>query len=150
MSRRVTAIALICFSTGALALSPTAADNRIAIQVSPGERNQVLYEMRDFLHGLFNLHNALASKDLKAVATSAQPMAGLLERLPDSLKNRLPEEFTQMAIGMNEAAKVIARDAVSRADMSLTQSQMAELMTYCSGCHDTYRFEMLPARARHR
>lgn len=150
MSRRVMAIALLCFSTGALALSPTAVDNRIAIQVSPNERNHILYEMREYLHGLFNLDNALASKDMKAVAMFTQPMAGMVDHLPDNLKDRLPEEFIQMAIGMNEVLKVMARDAKTRADMSLAQSQMAELMTYCSGCHDTFRFEVLPARARRR
>lgn len=148
MTRRAIAIALICFSTGALAQSPMAKDNRIAIQVSSGERNHVLYEMRDYLHGLFNLFNALSSKDMKAVATSTRPMVRMLEHMPGNLKDRLPEEFTQMAIGMNETLKVIARDAETKADMSLAQSQMAELMTYCSGCHDTYRFDALPARAR--
>jgi hypothetical protein len=148
MSRRATAIALICFSTGALALSPMTVDNRIPIHVSPSERNHILFEMRDYLHGLFNLHNALASQDMKAFATSIQPMGGLLEHLPGNLKDRLPEEFTQIAIGMSEVIKVMARDAQTRGDMSLTQSQMAELMTYCSGCHDTFRFEIIPARGR--
>jgi hypothetical protein len=148
MLRRATAIALICLSTTAMALSPTSKDNRIPIQISPSERNQVLYEMREFLHSLFNMHNALANKDMKAVAVSTKPMAGLLERLPASIQGKLPEEFTQMAIGMNEALKVMARDAENKADMGLTQSQMAELMTYCSGCHDTFRFEVLPARSR--
>lgn len=148
MTRRAIAIALICFSTGALAQSSMSKDNRIAIQVSPSERNHVLYEMRDYLHGLFNLLNALSSKDMKALAMSTKPMAGMLEHLPGNLKDRMPETFTQMAIGMNETLKVMARDAETKGDMSLTQSQLAELMTYCSGCHDTYRFELLPARAR--
>jgi hypothetical protein len=148
MSPRVTAIALFCFSTGALALSPMAVDNRIPIHVSPNERNHILFEMRDYLHGLFNLHNALAGKDMKAFATFTEPMGGMLDHLPANLKDRLPEEFSQMAIGMNELLRVMARDAQTKGDMSLTQSQMAELMTYCSGCHDTYRFEIIPARAR--
>lgn len=148
MSRSLAAIALFCITTSALALSPTAQDNRIAITVTPQERNQVLYEMREFLHGLFNMHNALAGKDMKAVAVSTLPMAGLLDRLPTGVKAKMPEEFTQMALGMQEALKVIARDAETRGDMSLTQSQMAELMTYCSGCHDTFRFEVPPAKSR--
>ncbi len=148
MSRRAIAIALLCFSSLTQAESPTAKDNRNAIQVSPSERNQVLFEMRDFLHDLFNMHNALANKDMQGVATATKPMAGLLDRLPAKLRERLPEEFTQMALGMNEALKVMARDAETRGDMSLTESQMAELMTYCSGCHDTFRFEVTPARLR--
>jgi len=148
MSRRVIAVALICLSTGALAQSPTAKDNRIPIPVAPTERNQLLYEMREFLHSLFNMHNALANKDMKAVAVSTRPMAGLLNRVPISIKEKLPEEFTQMSLGMDEVLKAMARDAETKADMSLTESQMAELMTYCSGCHDTFRFEIIPARAR--
>ena len=140
--------ALICLSTGALAQSPTANDNRIAILVTPAERNQMLYEMRDFLHSLFNMHNALAKNDMKAVAVSTRPMAGLLDRIPASAKEKLPEGFTQIALGMNEALQVMARDAEAKANMSLTQSQMAELMTYCSGCHDTFRFEIIPAKVR--
>ena len=148
MSRRIIAIALLCFSAATLAQSPTTKDNRIVIQVSQSERNQVLFEMRDFLHNLFNMHNALAGKDMKAVAISTKPMAALLDRLPASMKDRLPEEFTQMALGMDESLKVMARDAEARGDMSVTEGQMAELMTYCSGCHDNYRFEIQPARAR--
>lgn len=148
MPRRVIALALFCLSTNALALSPTTQDNRIPIVVTPDERNQLLYEMREFLHGLFNMHNALAAKDMKAVAVSTLPMAGLLDRLPGSVKAKLPEEFTQIAIGMHETLRVIARDAETKGDMSLTQSQMAELMTYCSGCHDTYRVEVKPPKAR--
>ncbi len=148
MSRRFAAIALLCISTQALAMSPTAQDNRIAIMVTAQERNQVLYEMREFLHGLFNMHNALSSKDMKAVAISTLPMAGLLDRLPAGVRSNAPETFTQIAIGMQEALQVIARDAETKGDMSLTQSQMAELMTYCSGCHDTFRFEVPATKIR--
>ena len=148
MSRRFIALALICLSSSAMALPPTAKDNRTAIMVSASERNQVLFEMREFLHSLFNMHNALASKDMKAVAIAVGPMTGLLDRVPSGILVQLPEEFTQLALGMNESLKLIARDAETKGDMSLTQSQMAELMTYCSGCHDTFRFELLPTRAR--
>lgn len=148
MSRSLIAIALICLSTGVFASPTTSKDNRIPIQVTPEQRNQVLYEMREFLHSLFNMHNALANKDMNAVAVSTTPLAGLLERLPGDVKAKIPEEFSQMAIGMNELMKTMARDARKKRDMSVTQSQMAELMSYCSGCHDTYRFEVIPAIAR--
>ena len=148
MSRHLATIALLCFSTTTLALSPTAQDNRMAIQVSSGERNQILFEMRDFLHGLFNVNNALANKDMKELAISATPIAGLMERLPIQTKAHLPEEFTQMAIGMSELVNVLVRDAQTKGDVSLTQSQLAELISYCSGCHDSYRLETVTARMR--
>lgn len=148
MSRRITALVLLCLSTSALALSPTAQDNRIAIVVKPSERNQVLYDMRELLHGLFNMHNALAARNMNGLALSTQPMAELVDRLPAGVKAKAPDEFMQIAIGMRESLQAIARDAETKGDMSLTHAQMAELMTYCSGCHDTYRFETPPAKAR--
>ena len=148
MSRRLAASALLSFSTTALAQPPTALDNRIAIQVSPSECNQILFEMREFLHSLFNVNNALANKDMKQVAISAKPIAGLMERLPTQTRAHLPEEFSQMAIGMSELLNVLVRDAQTKGDVSLTQSQLAELMSYCSGCHDSYRLESVPAKLR--
>jgi hypothetical protein len=112
------------------------------------ERNQVLYEMREFLHGLYNIQIALSNEDMKAVAVTAKPMGGLLERFPSSVRERLPEEFTQIAIALREAFEALARDAESKGDMRHTAGQIAEVLTYCSGCHDTYRFQLMPARGR--
>lgn len=124
-------------------------DNRIVINVSQAEKNQVLAEMREFLHGFHNMHLALARQDMKVLAITARPMGPLLDRLPASLKERLPEEFTQLAIAMNEAFQNLARDAEkSETKPAKTHENMAEVMTYCSGCHDTYRFNVVPTKAR--
>jgi hypothetical protein len=155
MARRLITLALVLFSTATISTESLAqsssgvyADKRIAINVSQAEKNQVLYEMREFLHGLHNLNHALARQDMKAVGMTARPMGPLMERLPVSLKERLPEEFTQLAIAMNEAFQNLARDAESKGDMVKTHENLAEVMTYCSGCHDTYRFNVTPLKAR--
>lgn len=155
MTRRFITLALVLLSTasvstGLLAQSSSAiyADKRIAINVSQAEKNQVLYEMREFLHGWHNISHALARQDMKSVAVTARPMGPLLDRLPASLKERLPEEFTQLAIALNEAFQNLARDAESKGDLKQTLENQAEVVTYCSGCHDTYRFNVTPLRAR--
>ncbi|OYY93859.1 MAG: hypothetical protein B7Y41_09160 [Hydrogenophilales bacterium 28-61-23] len=159
MTRKSINLALLvlstALSTAALAESPVGiyADKRIAVSVSQAEKNQVLYEMREFLHGLHNINHALARQDMKALAITARPMGSLRERMPGSLKERMPEEFTQMAIAMNEAFQTLARDAESNGasdkdKMRQMHENLAEVMTYCSGCHDTYRFEVMPVKAR--
>jgi hypothetical protein len=75
-------------------------------------------------------------------------MGALLDRMPVKLKERLPEEFTQLAIAMNEAFQNLARDAEDNGDMRKAHENLAEVMTYCSGCHDTYRFNVAPIKAR--
>lgn len=150
MTYRLITFLLLGFSSISLAEGPafSETDRRIPVPLSVVERNQVQYEMREFLHGLYNIHIALSNADMKAVAVAARPMGPLLERIPPSMRERLPEEFTQIAIAQREAFDALARDAESKGDMRHTLGQVAEVLTYCSGCHDTYRFQVMPARGR--
>lgn len=128
----------------------TSNDHRIAIEVTGRERNQILYEMREFLHGLHNIHHALSHQDMKGVAVEAVPMGKLMERIPGSVYDRLPEGFMQMAIAMQEAFVALAKVPDGPGGMMVAQDHMAEIMTYCSGCHDTYRLEVVPYKASKR
>ena len=142
-----TVILSLVLGGSALAAGPdsyTARDIRQAIPVTLKERNQTLYEMRELLHGLFNLHLALSKNDFQAAAVAARPIGHLIEKQPSSLRERLPEEYTQLAIAMQESFDVLARVAEEKKDMSAVQAQLAESMTYCSGCHDTFRFDVRP------
>ncbi len=118
-------------------------DNRMVVAVGKAERNLVLAEMREYLHGLHNIQHALARKDMKGLSVLAKDMAPKLERLPASLKERFPEEFTQLAIAQKEAFQSLARIGDNKGEISAALEQTAEIVTYCSGCHDTYRFEVL-------
>ena len=146
MTRKVLCSLLFLAVTGTVQAAGldryTARDVRQAIPVTAQERNQTLYEMRDLLHGLFNVHLALSKKDYKTLAVVSRPVGHLLEKLPDSMKDRLPEEYIQLAIAMRESFDALARDAEEKKDVTVIESQLAETMTYCSGCHDAYRFEV--------
>lgn len=122
--------------------SYTARDIRQPIPVTAKERNQFLFEMRELLHGLFNLHLALSKNDFQAAAVAARPIGHLIEKTPASLRDRLPEEYVQIGIAMQESFDLLARIAEERKDMPAVQAQLAESMTYCSGCHDAYRFDV--------
>lgn len=122
----------------------TARDIRQPIPVTAKERNQFLFEMRESLHNLFNVHLALSKNDFQAAAIAIRPLGGLLDNTPPRLRERLPEEYVQLAIAMREAIEATARVMTEKKDMAAVQAQLAETMTYCSGCHDTYRFEVRP------
>lgn len=117
-------------------------DARIPITVTEKERIHVLAEMREFLHGLHSIQLALARNDMKAVALVANAMGSFVNKMPPGLRDRLPEEFVQLAIGQHEVFRVIARDAEAKSDIGYTLGQVAESITYCSGCHDTYKFQV--------
>jgi recombinational DNA repair protein RecR len=119
--------------------APPASDNRAVIIVSEAERSLLMEEMRDFLHGLHSIQLALARKDMNGVALSAKDIGTLLQRMPSAMRERVPETFMQLGMGQREVFEVIARDAVAKNDIHHTLGQVAEALTYCSGCHDTYR-----------
>lgn len=123
-------------------------DNRIPINVTSLERDHLLAEMRTFLQGLHNIFNALARKDMKAVAVEARPLGKVLHNMPLGMSERVPVAYVEMAWGMREVFDVIARDGEAKADPFLTLSQLAEAMSYCSGCHDTYRLQIKLNRGR--
>lgn len=116
-----------------------AVDNRVVIVVSETERSLLMEEMREFLHGLHSIQLALARKDMNGVALAAKPMGMILHRMPAAMRERVPETFVQLGMGQHEVFEVIARDAVAKNDVNHTLGQVAEALTYCSGCHDTYR-----------
>ncbi|MGQ9685710.1 MAG: hypothetical protein ACUVT2_05315 [Thiobacillaceae bacterium] len=121
-------------------------DNRIPIMVTSQERAEVLAEMRTYLQGLYSIFNALARKDMRAVAVGARPVGKVLHHMPQGMRERLPLAYVEMGLGLHEVFDVIARDAETKADPFLTLSQLSEAMAYCSGCHDTYRLQVVRAQ----
>lgn len=147
MKRLLPCLILACTTTIAAAVQPYAsplegADNRIPIMVTSQERADVLAEMRTYLQGLYSIFNALARKDMKAVAVEARPLGKVLQHMPRGTRERLPLAYVEMGLGLHEVFDVIARDAGTKADPFLTLSQLSEAMAYCSGCHDTYRLQV--------
>lgn len=123
-------------------------DNRMVVMVTAAEREQSLYEMREMLHGMFNIHNALSRSDMKGVATASRSMGPLLNRIPPNMRERLPTEFLEMGNALKETFETIARDAEQKQSIPLTQAQLAEVMAYCSGCHDSFQFKTMASKAK--
>lgn len=147
MTRLLLSLVLACTTAIAAAAQPGApsrdgSDSRIPVTVTSQERAHVLAEMRTFLQGLHNVFNALARKDMKAVAVESRPLGKILQHMPQGMRERLPLAYVEMGLGLHEVFDVIARDAEAKADPFLTLSQLGEAMAYCSGCHDTYRLQV--------
>lgn len=152
MSRNWIALTLCVLSFSTLAADASQqdimSDKRIVIPVSSSERNLVLYEMRAFLQGLYNIHNAMADRDTKRLALSARNLAPLLKRVPSSMHDRLPVEFLELSNAMRESFNAMAEAAEANKEVCEIEKHLAETMAYCAGCHETFRFQVrnVPAR----
>jgi cytochrome c553 len=116
-------------------------DNRVPITVSAHERNHVLFDMRELLQGMFYIQNAMARDDLKAIPEVAMPMGRLMQHMPTEMLIRMPEGYMQLGSGM-QTAFTQAAQAAAEGNHKKIEEHLGEAMTYCSGCHDTFRFQL--------
>lgn len=114
----------------------TAADGRVAVILTPGERDLVLTEMRGFLAGVQTMTVALNSKDMETVARTAESLGmKSAAEVPASLKGKLPLEFKQLGFSVHQAFDQIAADARTIGDPAHTQQQLGETLSRCVACH---------------
>jgi hypothetical protein len=107
--------------------------------VSSHERNHVLFDMREMLHGMFTIQTAMARDDMKIIPEVALPMGRVMQHMPQELLIRMPDEYKYLGAGMQAAFTNVA-EAAKANDHKKVEGYLAEAMTYCSGCHDTFKF----------
>ena len=117
-------------------------DNRLAIQVTAGEKDMVLAEMRAFLASVQQITQGVSSKDMQLIATSARTVGLAAQQgMPGSLMGKLPLEFKQLGRNTHEQFDLLALDAEQLEDAEHSLSQLGALMQNCVACHATYRLE---------
>jgi len=117
-------------------------DNRLAIQLTAGEKDLVLAEMRAFLASVQQITHGVSSKDMKLIAASARTVGRAAQQgVPGSLMGKLPLEFKQLGRDTHEKFDLLALDAEQLEDEQHALSQLAALMQNCVACHAAYRLE---------
>ena len=117
-------------------------DNRVAIQLTPGEKDLVLAEMRAFLASVQQITHGVATRDTQLIAASARTVGRAAQQgVPGSLMGKLPLEFKQLGLNTHEKFDLLALDAEQLEDETHSLAQLGELMQNCVACHATYRLE---------
>lgn len=124
------------------AVAPSS-DGRIAILLTPGERDLVLAEMRAFLASTQTILSAAAQGELApAVAAARQVGAQAQTGVPASLMGKLPIEFKTLGLATHRAFDQLALDAQDLGDPDQTLEALAEILAKCVGCHAAYRIDV--------
>ena len=118
------------------------ADGRLAIQLTPDERDLVLEEMRTFLDSVQKITQGVANEDFDAAAKAARKVGRAAQRdMPGTLVGKLPLEFKKLGFGTHAKFTQLALDAEQLGDGEHTLGQLATLLQNCVACHETYKFE---------
>ncbi|MHB1186141.1 hypothetical protein [Thiobacillus sp.] len=125
-------------------------DDRVVLELSPGERVMILEEMRMFLGGVQKMTGALGQQDMPAVAEAARGMGQkMAHEVPPALRARLPLEFRQLGSSVHRDFDRIALDAESLKDVSTSLSQLSDTLQKCVSCHTMYQIQTPAPNARH-
>lgn len=121
-------------------------NNRMAIQLTPGEKDLVLAEMRAFLASVQQITQGVSTKDMKLIAASARTVGRAAQQgVPGSLMGKLPLEFKQLGRDTHEKFDLLALDAEQLEDENHSLAQLGSLMQNCVACHASYRLEAAAA-----
>jgi hypothetical protein len=118
-------------------------DNRLAVQLSPKEKDMVLGEMRTILAAVNGVLHGVAQNDLPATASAAKSagMAMAVDATP-GLMAKLPLDFKTMGMQLHKDFDALAADIDSK---KLNQIQIIErlgtMTNSCLACHGNYRIE---------
>ncbi len=118
-------------------------DGRIAIQLTPAERDLVLSEMRTFLDSVQQITQGVANNDFDAAAKAAHTVGRAAQQgVPGTLIGKLPLEFKKMGFDTHSQFSQLALDAEQLGDSGQTLEQLGTLLQNCVACHATYKFEI--------
>ncbi len=118
-------------------------DNRVAIQLTKGERDLVLSEMRVFLQSVQQITSGISKEDMELVASSARNSGSSAQiAVPGTLIGKLPIGFKKLGFDTHAKFDELALDAQQLGDSNHTLSQLSTLLENCVSCHAAFRFEI--------
>ncbi len=148
----VLSLLLWCVSVAGLAVLfvrgrtlPVAADGRTAIQLTVGERDFVLGEMRGLLAAEQGVAQALADGDRAALIQAARGagMAGV-GAVPAALMLKLPLDFKRAGMAMHAGFDDLASAAATGDGWADLRGRFAAHLGHCVACHQAWRLQATP------
>lgn len=125
------------FITGNTAKST---DNRLAIQLSPSEKDQVLKEMRNVLKGLNGTLNALGENNFKEASLAAKSAGGQIAvDINPVIMTKLPLEFKKLGMGMHGDFDQLSADLNQNMPPAEAMKRLGQITNKCITCHAAYR-----------
>ncbi len=117
-------------------------DGRSAIQLTHGEKDMVLGEMRAFLQAVQSITVGLSGDDMENVVKSARSVGMAAQQaVPGSLVGKLPLAFKKLGFDTHTRFDALALNAEQFGDPADTLKELSVLMENCVACHAAYRLD---------
>jgi hypothetical protein len=130
---------LVVMPVQSVANGVAAADPRVSLGLTPGERAEFLSEMRQMLASIQGIIAGIAAEDRDRIAMAARYSGNRMARAtPDTVRSRLPQAFRDLG----GPTHMMFEELVIRAetdDMETLTAFTGELMQQCLACHAMFR-----------
>lgn len=117
-------------------------DGRQVINVTAGEKQFLLKEMRQLLEATQQIHVALGNGNREEAAVAAESVGmGMVEELAaveSTILLKLPVPMKELGLGTHREFDALARTLRSDASDREVIRELGELMNRCTACHASY------------
>lgn len=122
-------------------------DSRTAINITPQNREFVLAEMRGFLESIQAINQGISNNNpQKVMAAGEKSGSGVIEDAPAGLMKTLPLSFKSLGLGTHAKFDEIAKMARENYKQQEAQKQVASILSSCTACHQSFKFQTLPSQ----
>ena len=117
------------------------ADKRMAVQLSAGERQHVLMEMRGLLQSTQGIIEGLAKDDMELVQKSALAAGTDGRKTTENMimHKKMPQEWMQLGGMAHKSMDEIAQMAADGKSAKDIQLKLVSAMDSCTACHAAYQ-----------
>ena len=117
-------------------------DGRTAIELSTGERDLVLSEMRTMLMAVQGITQGLAQEDKQRIAAAArQAGSAAAADVNPVLMTKLPMDFKKLGMSMHGDMDALAAAAEQGEDKVALERRLGELLNKCTACHSAWQLK---------
>ena len=117
------------------------ADERMVVQLSAGERQHVLAEMRGLLQSTQGIIEGLAKDDMDLVQQSALAAGTGGRKTTENMimHKKMPKEWMQLGMMAHKSMDEIAQMAADGKPAKGIQLKLVDTMDACTACHSAYQ-----------
>lgn len=126
-------------------IKPADQDQRRAIITSKENKDFVMAEMRGFLETIQEINLGLTHNNPEQIIKAAEKAGGAAtEHIPTGLLKALPIEFKKLGFDTHDKFDQLAEAVRKKYNKEQTQEQLNGILSNCTSCHKSYKFETQP------
>ncbi len=119
-------------------------DGRVAIELTKGNADFALTEMRGFLESVQQINEGILTKDVEKIEKAAKKSGGsVIAHAPKGMMASLPLGFKKLGFSTHDLFDKIAVDIQTTKDYKQAHQQLVTLLHKCVACHRSYKVKIL-------